>query len=122
MPITLTCVVCVVWVVQLNIVERRWGWLGGGSSARTLVGYARATSDLALVATVHEVRVRADVQGLGVGRGLMRNVTREITRDDVYDIGLVTPHALHHFFEWVPVHSLSIATLTLALILTNACM
>jgi hypothetical protein len=76
--------------------------LGGGNNTRTLVGYARATSDLALVATVHEVRVRADVQGIGVGRGLMRNVTREITRNDVYDIGLVTPHSLDHFFQYVP--------------------
>ena len=82
--------------------------MGGGNSTRTLVGYARATSDLALVATVHEVRVRADVQGIGVGRGLMRNVTREITRNQVYDIGLITPRSLDHFFQYAPpVQSLS---------------
>jgi hypothetical protein len=42
------------------------------------VGYARATSDLALVATVHDVRVRADLHAMGVG--MVRALSAAITR------------------------------------------
>lgn len=39
-----------------------------------LVGFARATSDLALVASVQEVRVAAEFQQIGVGKVRARSV------------------------------------------------
>jgi len=84
----------------------RWGWLRSIKVNKRhvqarLVGFARATSDLALVASVQEVRVAAEFQQIGVGKKLMHRIAKVIMKDDVYDIGLVTPDATVRFFEYV---------------------
>ena len=48
----------------------RWGW-PARRSRRVLVGFARAVGDAALVATVHDVAVLPELQGLGLGRSLL---------------------------------------------------
>lgn len=45
---------------------------------RTLLGVARCLTDFAWVAYLAEVAVRDDAQGLGIGKGLMEAVRREL--------------------------------------------
>lgn len=49
----------------------RWGWPPRRRGRRVLVGFARAVSDAALVATLHDVAVLPELQGLGLGRALL---------------------------------------------------
>lgn len=49
----------------------RWAWPARRRGRRVLVGFARAVSDAALVATLHDVAVLPELQGLGLGRALL---------------------------------------------------
>lgn len=49
----------------------RWGWVPRRSGRRVLVGFARAVGDSSLVATLHDVAVLPELQGLGLGRSLL---------------------------------------------------
>ena len=45
-----------------------------------LVGYARASGDGALVATLHDVAVAPALRGRGLGRALMRRLMKQVLR------------------------------------------
>ncbi|KAL4445893.1 hypothetical protein ABPG77_009092 [Micractinium sp. CCAP 211/92] len=66
---------------------------------RVLVGFARAVGDAALVATVHDVAVLPELQGLGLGRQLLERLTRQLDLLDIIDVGLLAPDSCHGFFS-----------------------
>lgn len=65
---------------------------------RTLVAFARATSDRSLTAAIHDVAVAPSLQGRGVGRRLMQRMVREITRYGIADISVMADRHTRPFF------------------------
>lgn len=65
---------------------------------RTLVAFARATSDRALTAAIHDVAVAPSLQGRGVGRRLMQRMVREIRRYGIADISVMADRHTRPFF------------------------
>ncbi|GAB4816850.1 hypothetical protein N2152v2_003896 [Parachlorella kessleri] len=72
---------------------------------RVLVGFARAVSDAAFVATVHDLAVLPELQGLGLGSQLLQRLTGQLWREGITDVGLLAPTTAVGFFErcsWGP--------------------
>lgn len=68
-------------------------------SKRTLVAFARATSDRALTASIHDVAVAPSLQGRGIGRHLMHRMVREIGRYGIADIAVMADPQTKPFFR-----------------------
>ncbi|PRW59231.1 acetyltransferase NSI [Chlorella sorokiniana] len=68
------------------------------SGRRVLVGFARAVGDAALVATLHDVAVLPELQGLGLGRSLLVRLLRQLDASGIVDVGLLAPDASRGFF------------------------
>lgn len=66
---------------------------------RTLVAFARATSDSALTASIHDVAVAPSLQGRGIGRHLMHRMVREIGRYGIADIAVMADPQTKPFFR-----------------------
>ncbi len=65
---------------------------------RRLVGFARATSDHAFNATIWDVVVHPDLQGRGMGRGLMDRIVNELRTADISNITLFAdPHVIDFY-------------------------
>lgn len=69
------------------------------SKPKILVGFVRAVSDASLVATLHDLAVIPDLQGLGLGRKLLEQVTKELSRKGIIDVGVLAPQHSERFFE-----------------------
>ncbi|GIL61426.1 hypothetical protein Vafri_15875 [Volvox africanus] len=69
------------------------------SSRKHLVGFARATGDNSLVATIYDVAVHPAVRGQGIGSRLVKLLVQQIQARTVYDIGVVTPAEAFSFWE-----------------------
>ncbi|KXZ46051.1 hypothetical protein GPECTOR_47g326 [Gonium pectorale] len=87
-----------------GVPDMDWNWLlppspsgGGGRSGssapprKNLVGFARATGDNSLVATVYDVAVHPALRGYGIGGRLVKLLLQQVQARGVYDIGAVTP-------------------------------
>ena len=46
---------------------------------KVLAGFARATGDRALTASIHDLAVLPELQGLGLGRKLLAKATNQVT-------------------------------------------
>ncbi|GLI63786.1 hypothetical protein VaNZ11_006867 [Volvox africanus] len=68
-------------------------------SKKHLVGFARATGDNSLVATIYDVAVHPAVRGQGIGSRLVKLLVQQIQARAVYDIGVVTPAKAFRFWE-----------------------
>lgn len=58
-----------------------WTWVTARrqrKKRKVLVGFARATGDGALTATIHDVVVLPELQGLGLGRKLLAKATTQV--------------------------------------------
>jgi ribosomal protein S18 acetylase RimI-like enzyme len=67
---------------------------------RRLIGFARATSDHAFNATIWDVVVHPEFQGKGLGKALMRQMIRELRREDISNITLFAdPHVVTFYEE-----------------------
>ncbi|KAL4425705.1 hypothetical protein ABPG75_009721 [Micractinium tetrahymenae] len=75
------------------------GWSRPRRTRRVLVGFARAVGDAALVATVHDMAVLPELQGLGLGRQLLERLTRQLDMLGIIDIGLLAPDSCRGFFS-----------------------
>jgi len=67
-------------VVQVSSVRHAddWSWVTARrqrKKRKVLAGFARATGDGALTATIHDLVVLPELQGLGLGRKLLAKVT-----------------------------------------------
>jgi GNAT superfamily N-acetyltransferase len=54
-----------------------------------MVGVVRAVGDATLVATLHDVVVHPQFQRMGVGKALLKRVTRELYDRDIVDVGVI---------------------------------
>lgn len=88
--------------------EELWSLTGGAPEALTasvapsklaLVGFARASSDTAFAATVHNMIVHPDVRRRGIGRSVLARLTAQLKRGGVTDIGLMAPESAWEFFK-----------------------
>ena len=61
-----------------------------GGQAR-LVGFARASTDFRIVATIDDVAVAPEIQRRGVGRTLVERLLRDLGRLGVEDVALTAP-------------------------------
>ncbi|KAG2491667.1 hypothetical protein HYH03_010036 [Edaphochlamys debaryana] len=66
---------------------------------KSLVGFARATGDNSLVATIYDVAVHPSVRGLGIGKRMVKMLVQQVQSKGVYDIGVVTPTASERFWS-----------------------
>lgn len=67
---------------------------------RRLVGFARATSDHAFNATLWDVVIHPELQGKGLGKTLMRQMIRELRREEISNITLFAdPHVVTFYEE-----------------------
>lgn len=51
------------------------------------------------VATIHDLIIHPDLQGFGLGSTLLRRLVTQISDEDVWDVGIVTPSHLQPFFH-----------------------
>lgn len=51
------------------------------------------------VATIHDLIIHPDLQGFGLGSMLLRRLVTQISDEDVWDVGTVTPSHLQPFFH-----------------------
>ncbi|GFR52644.1 hypothetical protein Agub_g15235, partial [Astrephomene gubernaculifera] len=65
---------------------------------KSLVGFARATGDNSLVATVYDVAVHPALRGRGIGGRLVKLLVQQVQTRAVYDIGVVTPAGAEGFW------------------------
>ena len=65
-------------VAASNVAGQRL-WRSQRRARRALVGFARAVSDAAFVATVHDVAVMPELQDLGLGRQLLQRLTGQVS-------------------------------------------
>lgn len=59
-----------------------WSWVTSRrqrKKKRVLAGFARATGDRALTASIHDLVVLPELQGLGLGRKLLAKATNQVT-------------------------------------------
>lgn len=67
---------------------------------RRLIGFSRATSDHAFNATIWDVVVHPKFQGRGLGKALMKQVIKELRREDISNITLFAdPHVVSFYNE-----------------------
>ncbi|KAF6138915.1 hypothetical protein GIB67_025644 [Kingdonia uniflora] len=64
-----------------------------------LVGFGRAVSDNGLTASIHDIVVLPSLQGLGIGRKIVRRILRVLIARDIYDIGALCSEKERLFFE-----------------------
>ncbi len=65
-----------------------------------LIGFSRATSDHAFNATIWDVVVHPKFQGRGLGKALMKQVIKELRREDISNITLFAdPHVVSFYSE-----------------------
>lgn len=80
-----------------------WTWVTARrqrKKRKILVGFARATGDGALTATIHDVVVLPELQGLGLGRKLLAKATTQVrNKTGTTDIGLAAFPASYGFFS-----------------------
>jgi len=76
-----------------SVAPRLPGWPAfsrPGGQAR-LVGFARASTDFRIVATIDDVAVAPEIQRRGVGRTLIKRLLRDLGRLGVEDVALTAP-------------------------------
>lgn len=74
-------------------------WEEKGSKKR-LIGFSRATSDHAFNATIWDVVVHPKHQGKGLGKALMKQIIKELRREDISNITLFAdPHVVSFYDE-----------------------
>ncbi|KAL0018792.1 hypothetical protein WJX79_000980 [Trebouxia sp. C0005] len=82
-----------------------WSWVTARrqrKKRKVLAGFARATGDGALTATIHDLVVLPELQGLGLGRKLLAKATTQVrNRTGTTDIGLASDPASYGFFSSV---------------------
>jgi GNAT superfamily N-acetyltransferase len=67
-------------------------------SKRRLIGFSRATSDHAFNATIWDVVVHPDFQGLGMGKALMKFMIKKLRGEDISNITLFAdPHVVDFY-------------------------
>lgn len=72
-------------------------WEQRGSYNR-LIGFSRATSDHTFNATIWDVVVHPDFQGQGLGKALMKQIIKELRREDISNITLFAdPHVVNFY-------------------------
>jgi GNAT superfamily N-acetyltransferase len=64
-----------------------------------LIGFARATGDGIFNATIWDVAVRPDHQGIGVGQLLMKSLLQELDREHVLLITLMAEMGQERFYK-----------------------
>ena len=69
------------------------GWPRGPGGPERLVGFARASTDFRIVATIDDVAVAPELQGRGVGRRMVERLLRELGRLGVEDVAVSAPGA-----------------------------
>lgn len=66
---------------------------------KVLAGFARATGDRALTASIHDLVVLPELQGLGLGRKLLAKATNQVrNKTGITDIGLAAKPNSYRFF------------------------
>ena len=65
----------------------------------SLVGLARATSDHAFNATIWDVLVSPDFQGLGLGKALVERLTRALLARDIANVSLFADASVVTFYK-----------------------
>jgi ribosomal protein S18 acetylase RimI-like enzyme len=78
-------------------------WQERGQNRR-LVGFARATSDHAFNATLWDVVIHPEFQGKGLGKTLMRQMIRELRREEISNITLFADPHVVTFYEELGFH------------------
>jgi ribosomal protein S18 acetylase RimI-like enzyme len=66
---------------------------------RRMVGFSRATSDHAFNATIWDVVVHPDFQSRGLGKALMKNIVKELRREDISNITLFADPQVVNFYR-----------------------
>ena len=61
------------------------------SSTLCLIGFARASSDMAFAATIHNVIVHPNARHRGIGRALLRRLTSQVKRCSLWQYGVPEP-------------------------------
>ena len=70
------------------------------AQSRQLIGFSRATSDHAFNATIWDVVVHPRFQGQGLGKALMKQIIKELRREDISNITLFAdPHVVSFYGE-----------------------
>ena len=64
-----------------------------------LVGFARAVSDYVMYATIYDVMVLPDHQGLGVGAGLVGNIVGQCKDSGVFSVHLFAADGTETFYN-----------------------
>ncbi|MEN9206607.1 MAG: GNAT family N-acetyltransferase [Gloeomargarita sp. GMQP_bins_120] len=72
---------------------------------RRLIGFARATSDHAFNATIWDVVIHPEFQGKGLGKALMRQMIRELRRQEISNITLFADPHVVSFYEELGFHA-----------------
>jgi len=82
--------------------EENWAWVverRRRGRAKQLVGFARASGDCELVSTLYDVVVHPDLQGLGMGKRLIRRICQSVFSLSIGDVAVMAPEHLYPFFE-----------------------
>lgn len=66
-----------------------------------LVGFGRMVSDLTYYGTIWDVAVRKDLQGLGVGKQIVKLLLSQAKKRGLYMVGLFTSHDNRAFYEQI---------------------
>lgn len=66
---------------------------------RRLIGFSRATSDHAFNATIWDVVVHPDFQKQGLGKALMKQIIKELRREDISNITLFADPQVVNFYR-----------------------
>lgn len=92
-------VVVAVYAGGMSIFEHVLGQFTDGGK-QPLVGFGRAISDTALVATLHDIMVHPKYRDSGVGRQILNHLTRHLdTQLDVIDVGASVTVQAQPFFR-----------------------
>lgn len=65
----------------------------------TLVGFGRAVSDGGLTASIYDVVVIPSLQGMGIGKMIVKRIISVLTSRGIYDIAALCSHEERLFFE-----------------------
>lgn len=80
-----------------------WSWVAERrrrKKRKVLAGFARVSGDCALTATIHDLVVLPELQGLGLGRRLLAKATTQVrNKYGTTDIGLAADTASYGFFR-----------------------
>ncbi|XP_050387096.1 uncharacterized protein LOC126803339 [Argentina anserina] len=64
-----------------------------------LVGFGRAVSDQGLTASIYDVMVIPSLQGMGIGKMIVKRIIRILTSRDIYDIAALCSESESSFFK-----------------------